>query len=194
MPSLLFGSSLCLTTSSSSHFLVGLLSPAPAIAGDSIFDEMRFATTASISNGGMHEDGVFPSAAVFLDPLNADGAKDLGEKLLRPRIHAGAAIATSSEGANQVYVGLSWTFDATKRFFVELGAGGTVHDGDLNADGTSGPKLGCRLLFREYAAAGVRFGEHWNLSATVEHASHAELCDGPNDGFTRAGLALGYTF
>lgn len=192
MPSLLLGSSLCLTTSS--LFLFGLLSPAPAIAGDGIFDEMRFAATASISNGDKREDGVFPSITVFLDPLDADGAKDLGEKLLRPRIHAGAAVATSSEGANQVYGGLSWTFDVTKRFFVELGAGGTVHDGNLKADGTSGPKLGCRLLFREYAAAGVRFDDHWNLSATVEHASHAELCDGPNDGLTRAGLALGYTF
>ena len=155
---------------------------------------MRFGTTASISNGDMREQGVFPSVTVFLDPLDANGAKDLGETLLRPRIHAGAAIATSSEGANQVYGGLSWTFDVTKRFFVELGAGGTVHDGDLNDDGTSGPKLGCRLLFREYAAAGFRFDGHWNLSATVEHASHANLCDGPNDGLTRAGLALGYTF
>lgn len=177
-----------------SLLFASLLPSVPAIAGDGIFDEMRFGTTASISNGDKREHGVFPSVTVFLDPLDADGAKDLGEKLLRPRIHAGAAIATSSEGANEVYGGLSWTFDVTKQFFVELGAGGTVHDGELHADGTSGPKLGCRLLFREYAAAGFRFDEHWNLSATVEHASHAELCDGPNDGLTRAGLALGYKF
>ena len=61
-------------------------------------------------------------------------------------------------------------------------------------DGSDGPKLGCRLLFREYAAAGYRFDDHWNLSATVEHASNANLCDGPNDGLTRAGLMLGYQF
>ncbi|WP_371412312.1 MULTISPECIES: acyloxyacyl hydrolase [Ensifer] len=46
----------------------------------------------------------------------------------------------------------------------------------------------------EYAAAGFRLNEHWNLSATVAHASHAELCGGPNDGSTRADLALGYKF
>jgi len=44
------------------------------------------------------------------------------------------------------------------------------------------------------AAAGYRFDDHWNLSATVEHASNANLCDGPNDGLTRAGLMLGYQF
>ncbi|WP_141690434.1 MULTISPECIES: acyloxyacyl hydrolase [unclassified Ensifer] len=193
MPSLLLlRPSRCFATLS--LLLAGMVPTAPAIAGDGIFDEMRFGTTASINNGDNREHGVFPSFTVFLDPLDADGAKDLGEQLLRPRIHAGAAIATSSEGANEVYGGLSWTFDVTKRFFVELGAGGTVHDGELHADGTLGPKLGCRLLFREYAAAGLRFDEHWNLSATVEHASHAELCDGPNDGLTRAGLALGYKF
>ncbi|WP_376742567.1 hypothetical protein [Ensifer canadensis] len=28
----------------------------------------------------------------------------------------------------------------------------------------------------------------------MAHASHAELCGGPNDGSTRADLALGYKF
>lgn len=169
MPSLLlFRSPRRLATLS---LLFASIAPtAPAIAGDGIFDEMRFGTTASINNGDNREHGVFPSVTVFFDPLDAGSAKDLGEKLLRPRILAGAAIATSSDGANEVYGGLSWTLDVTKRFFVELGAGATVHDGELHADGTSGPKLGCRLLFREYAAAGFRFDEHWNLSATVEHA------------------------
>ncbi|MGE6785297.1 acyloxyacyl hydrolase [Ensifer adhaerens] len=54
--------------------------------------------------------------------------------------------------------------------------------------------FGCRLHFRENAAAGVRLDEHWNVSASVEHTSHANLCDGPNNGLTRAGLALGYKF
>ncbi|OCP03424.1 MULTISPECIES: acyloxyacyl hydrolase [unclassified Ensifer] len=167
---------------------------ASAFSADGVFDEMRFGVTTSIADGDKQEDGVFPSFTVYFDPFDADGATDLGERLLRPRIHAGGAVATSSSGVNQAYAGLSWTFDMTKRFFVEFGAGGTVHDGDLdNADG-SGPQLGCRFLFREYAAAGYRLDEHWNVAATVEHASHANLCDGPNNGLTHAGLALGYKF
>ncbi|OWZ93196.1 acyloxyacyl hydrolase [Sinorhizobium sp. LM21] len=155
---------------------------------------MRFGVTTSIASGGKQEDGVFPSFTLYFDPFNADGAADLGEKLLRPRVYTGAAVATSSNGVNQAYAGLSWTFDMTQRLFVEFGAGGTVHDGDLDDPNGSGPQLGCRFLFREYAAAGVRLDEHWNVSATVEHASHANLCDGPNNGLTRAGLALGYKF
>lgn len=167
---------------------------APALAQDGVFDEMRFGVTTSIASGGKQEDGVFPSFTLYFDPFNADGAADFGEKLLRPRVYTGAAVATASNGVNQAYAGLSWTFDMTQRLFVEFGAGGTVHDGDLDDPNGSGPQLGCRFLFREYAAAGVRLDEHWNVSATVEHASHANLCDGPNNGLTRAALALGYKF
>ncbi|HEV7322740.1 MAG TPA: acyloxyacyl hydrolase [Ensifer sp.] len=167
---------------------------APAFAAEGVFDEMRFGVTTSIASGDKQEDGVFPSFTVYFDPFDADGATDLGEKLLRPRVYTGAAVATSSNGVNQAYGGLSWTFDMTKRLFVEFGAGGTVHDGDLDNPNGDGPQLGCRFLFREYAAAGVRLDEHWNVSATIEHASHANLCDGPNNGLTRAGLALGYKF
>ncbi|HEV7309118.1 acyloxyacyl hydrolase [Ensifer sp.] len=167
---------------------------APAFAADGVFDEMRFGVTTSIASGDKQEDGVFPSFTLYFDPFGASGAADLGEKLLRPRVYTGAAVATSSNGVNQAYAGLSWTFDMTQRLFVEFGAGGTVHDGDLDNPNGDGPQLGCRVLFREYAATGVRLDEHWNVSATVEHASHANLCDGPNNGLTRAGLALGYKF
>ncbi|MDW9416009.1 acyloxyacyl hydrolase [Sinorhizobium meliloti] len=171
-----------------------LIGNSQAGAAESVFDELRFGATTSIGDGSNQEDGVFPSVTVFFDPLGAGSANGLAEKILRPRIHAGASVATSSSGASEIYAGLSWDADITERFFIELGAGATVHDGDLNDDGSDGPKLGCRLLFREYAAAGYRFDDHWNLSATVEHASNANLCDGPNDGLTRAGLMLGYTF
>lgn len=166
----------------------------PAHAEESIFDEMRFGATVPVAEGRHRESGLFPSFTVFFDPFGADSANGLAEKILRPRIHAGASIATSSDGVNQIYGGFTWNADLTERFFVELGAGATVHDGNLDADGSNGPRLGCRLLFREYAAAGYRFDANWSLSATIEHNSHANLCDGPNGGLTRAGLMLGYAF
>ncbi|MBP1886598.1 acyloxyacyl hydrolase [Sinorhizobium mexicanum] len=170
-------------------------SAAPAVSGETVFDEMRFGATTSIGDGENRESGGFPSATVFFDPFGAESATSLVEKVLRPRIHAGASIATTSSGVDQVYGGFSWSVDLTQRLFVELGIGGTVHDGNLSdGDDSDGPKLGCRLLFREYAAAGYRFDDHWNLSATIEHSSNANLCDGPNDGLTRGGLTLGYRF
>ncbi len=39
-----------------------------------------------------------------------------------------------------------------------------------------------------------RFNAHWNVIAQAAHSSHANLCDGPNDGMTRAGLQIGYKF
>lgn len=174
--------------------LLGSLAASSAQADDAIFDEMRFGLTAPVEGGKHHESGLYPSFTVFFDPLGADSANTLAEKILRPRIHAGASVATSSSGINQIYGGFSWDADFGERLFVELGAGATVHDGDLDDDGSDGPKLGCRVLFREYAAAGFRFDANWSLSATIEHNSHANLCDGPNGGLTRAGLMLGYSF
>ncbi len=165
-----------------------------AHAEDPIFDEVRFGATLPVAEGTHKESGAFPSFTVFFDPLGANNASTLTEKILRPRIHAGTSIATSSNGVNQIYGGFSWDADVTERFFVELGVGATVHDGELDGDDSDGARLGCRLLFREYAAVGYRFDANWNLSATIEHNSHANLCDGPNGGLTRAGLMLGYKF
>lgn len=165
-----------------------------AHAGDPIFDEVRFGATLPVAGGTHKESGAFPSFTVLFDPLGAGNASTLTEKILRPRIHAGTSIATSSNGVNQIYGGFSWDADVTERFFVELGVGATVHDGELDGNDSDGPRLGCRVLFREYAAAGYRFDANWNVSATIEHNSHANLCDGPNGGLTRAGLMLGYKF
>lgn len=58
----------------------------------------------------------------------------------------------------------------------------------------TGPELGCRVLFHEDLGPGYRFNAHWNVIAQIAHSSHANLCDGPNDGITRAGLQIGCKF
>lgn len=162
-------------------------------AAETVFDELRFGTSASINGNGTHESGIFPSATIFFDPLSSGEAVTWQQSILEPRIYLGTSIGTG-EGADQVYGGLAWTLDVTEKLFVELGIGGTVHNGDLNDDGTNGPKLGCRLLFREQVAVGYRITDNWQILATADHSSHADLCDGPNDGLSHAGLAFGYTF
>ena len=91
------------------------------------------------------------------------------------------------------FLGGSWTV-AGPLSPLNLGVAttGTVHNGNL--DSGTGPLLGCRLLFREHAALGMRVTDNVNLMATVDHSSHANLCDGPNDGITHAGLSLGVKF
>ncbi|MBB6182270.1 acyloxyacyl hydrolase [Pseudorhizobium flavum] len=154
-----------------------------------ILDEARFGTLVSIED----EHGAFATGLVLFDPWGHRQAQGL-EKLIRPRVHIGTSLSTAGE-ANQIYAGFSWTADVTDRFFLELGFGGTLHDGDLDAsDGGDSPNLGCRALFHEYAAAGYNLTESWSVITQIEHSSHAELCDGPNNGLSRAGILVSYRF
>ena len=68
-----------------------------------------------------------------------------------------------------------------------------MHTGNLDRD-DDGPDLGSRLLFREYLAAGINLQDGWRVVAQVSHASNAGICDGPNDGMTRAGVLMAYKF
>ncbi|MCJ8518189.1 hypothetical protein ABID21_000915 [Pseudorhizobium tarimense] len=159
-----------------------------------IFDEARFGVLTSIDHSGANkEDGYFITGMLLFDPWGYTEAQGF-DRLLRPRIHVGGTVATEDE-ANQIYAGFSWTANVTDRFFLELGFGGTLHDGDLDvSDGGDGPELGCRALFHEYVAAGLNVTEKWSVIAHLEHSSHANLCDGPNNGLSRGGLMVGYKF
>jgi lipid A 3-O-deacylase len=178
--SLLSAALLCLISSSTS-----------ALSQDNIFDEARFGVLTSV-DGGHHEDGVFLTGMVFFDPFDHRDARGW-DKLARPRIHIGADVSTAG-ATDQVYAGFSWTANLTDRLFFETGFGGTLHDGNLDHRNDNGPRLGCRALFHEYAALGINMAANLTATAQIEHASHANLCDGPNEGLTRAGLLVGYRF
>lgn len=167
-----------------------LTTTVPALAQDGLIDEVRLGALGSIEKDA--EDGAFVHGMVFADPFGHDTAQGW-EKLALPRLHLGGEVSTRGE-ANQIYAGFSWTADLTDRMFLEAGFGGAIHDGTLDEDGTPGPKLGCRALFHEYVAAGFNLDSHWRVVANVGHSSHANLCDGPNNGLSRAGVQIGYKF
>ncbi|ACI55218.1 conserved hypothetical protein [Rhizobium leguminosarum bv. trifolii WSM2304] len=172
--------------------VAGTLAAGSANAGEQIFDELRFGLSTSVQSGHSREDGVFPEITAFFDPFGYESAVGWQQQLLHPRVHLGTSIGTSGE-ASQFFTGFTWTVDFNEKLFAEAGFGGVIHTGDLEGDG-DGPELGCRVLFHEYAGAGYRFTPHWNVMAQIAHSSHANLCDGPNDGMTRAGLQVGYKF
>jgi lipid A 3-O-deacylase len=177
----------------SAGVLLSTLSVSHAVAAETVFDELRFGASGSINTGNSRESGLFPSATIFFDPLSSGTATTWQQSILEPRIYLGASAGTGS-GVDQVFGGFSWTADITSRLFVELGLGGTVHNGKLNGGSGKGPELGCRLLFREQVAVGYRVTGIWQILATADHSSHANLCDGPNNGLSHAGLAIGYKF
>ncbi len=163
-----------------------------AAAADKVFDELRFGASASIQGGHSGEDGVFPEITALFDPFGFEQATGWKQQLMHPRVHVGTSIGTAGE-ATQFFAGFTWTVDLSDRIFAEAGFGGVVHTGDLRGN-DDGPDLGCRVLFHEYLGAGYRFDSNWNVMAQLAHSSNANLCDGPNDGMTRAGLMVGYKF
>ncbi|ARO24270.1 acyloxyacyl hydrolase [Rhizobium sp. S9] len=163
-----------------------------ANAGEQIFDELRFGASASVQSGRAGEDGVFPEITALFDPFGYEEAVGWQQQLLHPRVHLGTSIGTSGE-ATQFFTGFTWTVDLSEKLFAEAGFGGVIHTGELD-DNDDGPELGCRVLFHEYVGAGYRFTRNWNVMAQIAHSSHADLCDGPNDGMTRAGIQIGYKF
>ncbi|PDT18143.1 acyloxyacyl hydrolase [Rhizobium sp. J15] len=180
-----------LSTASAAAAIGFLAMTGSASAGEQIFDELRFGVSASVQSGHSRENGVFPEVTALFDPFGYD--ETVGwQQLLRPRVHVGTSIGTSGE-ATQFFTGFTWTVDFNEKLFAEAGFGGVVHTGDLDDD-DDGPGLGCRILFHEYLGAGYRFTRNWNVMAQIAHSSHANLCDGPNDGMTRAGLQIGYKF
>jgi hypothetical protein len=163
-----------------------------AHADEKIFDELRFGASTSIQGGDEREDGVFPEVTVFFDPFGHSTATDWKQQLARPRVNLGTSIGTQGE-ATQVFAGFAWTVSFNEKIFAEAGFGGVWHNGELDQN-DDGPALGCRVLFHEYLGAGYNITQHWNVVAQVAHSSHANLCDGPNNGMTRAGLQVGYKF
>ena len=163
-----------------------------AQAGDKIFDELRFGASVSVQNGHSREDGVFPEITALFDPFGFEQATDWKQQLMHPRVHVGTSIGTAGE-ASQFFAGFTWTVDLSDKIFAEAGFGGVIHTGDIRGN-DDGPDLGCRVLFHEYVGAGYRFTGNWNVMAQLAHSSNANLCDGPNDGMTRAGLLVGYKF
>ncbi len=159
-----------------------------SFAGD-LIDEVRIGAGGVIQSDSSKDKGAVGSAEVYFAPFKSSrtGAAAV---LLEPRIQLGVSGGPSA--TDQAYAGLNWHVPLGEKFFAEAGFGGTVHNGSL--DSGDGPRLGCRFLFREHVALGMRITDSVNLMATADHSSHANLCDGPNDGLTHVGLAVGVKF
>lgn len=162
---------------------------APGAAAGDLVDEVRLGASGLIKGSASTDDGVVGSAEVFLAPFQSSQT-GVAKVLLEPRVQIG--VSGGADATDQAYLGLNWHVPITETFFAEIGAGGTVHNGNL--DSGSGPLLGCRFLFREHAALGIEVSEKVRVMATIDHSSHAGLCNGPNDGLTHAGLAVGVKF
>jgi lipid A 3-O-deacylase len=115
--------------------------------------------------------------------------------LFVPRPTVGGSYNTAGR-TSYAYLGGTWTYDITQRFFVEAFFGASFHNGATGPTAYVPPAfnaLGCSPLFREAASVGFRLTEHWSVLATIEHQSNAGLCPA-NRGLTNVGGKVAYTF
>lgn len=158
-------------------------------AGGGILDEVRLGVLGFWQSNAKSEEGVYVTGQVLFDPFVPPLDNRILNVLLRPRPHLGGT--ASFDGTDQLFAGVTWQIPIWRSLFAEASFGGTIHDGPLkNAE----VALGCRVLFRESVALGVKLGPHWRLLAGIDHSSHAELCGEDNDGLTHIGASLGYRF
>ena len=157
--------------------------------GAGIFDEVRLGVLGFWQDNSSSEEGVYVTAQVLFDPFLQPFDNIILDVLLRPRPHIGGT--ASFDGTDQLFAGLTWTVPIWRGFFAEASLGGTIHNGPLD---NAQVALGCRVLFRESLGLGVEIGEHWRVIAGIDHSSHADLCDGDNDGLTHVGVSAGYRF
>ena len=155
-------------------------------------DEVRFGVLshdAAPFESNRPESGIDLNAEVrFVSP-------ELLSYVLAPRPHLGLTVNTNGE-TNQLYGGLTWTFDSSRRrLFFDLALGFSVHDGEL--DDASGRRLslGSRVLFRVSGELGFRFSkaQQYSISGFWDHASNGGLFGDSNQGIDTIGVRFGYS-
>jgi hypothetical protein len=162
-----------------------VVDPPPGRAFPAI-DELRIGAMEPVDGPRQVKDGSPDiNLEILLGRFGPQYQSTLWNHFLRPRLHFGGSISTDG-GTNLAYAGLTWEVFLTRRLFVEASFGGAVHDG-------SDDDYGCSVNFRESASIGVMLSDRWDIMATVDHMSNANLRD-ENRGLTMVGLRLGRKF
>lgn len=181
--------SLCTGSALASEYIPGILTP-------SFVDEIRIGVHHHDLHiaGVQDEHGVDINAEILFRRPNIYYENPLLLFLFNPRFHIGGHLNTSGD-TSQAYVGATYDYRLTERFFVEASFGGVIHDGDLKPTAVPGAvrPLGCRVMFRESASAGYQFNENLRVMITFDHINNFNLCSN-NAGLSTIGGRIGYKF
>jgi lipid A 3-O-deacylase len=109
---------------------------------------------------------------------------------IRPAV--GGTINTVG-ATSHAYIDARWQFETHSGFFLALGIGAAIHNGQLQLEDWDRKALGSRVLFHFPAEIGYRFDEHNSLSVYFEHTSNGYTVH-PNEGLDRLGIRYGYRF
>jgi len=149
-------------------------------AGD-IISEIRFGVLAH-DPLIQKENGVDLNAELFFNSWTS------GSWQLRPAI---GVTANLNGDTSQAYIGLVYGGPISDSLFVELGAGGAIHNGKLETADPDRKELGSRVLFHAEASVGVMLTDTTSLSLYVDHMSNAGI-EERNEGLETAGARVGF--
>jgi lipid A 3-O-deacylase len=143
-----------------------------------------------------HDQGPFTSNNEDTLDVNMEVlfvSPDFLEPIFSPEPHVGVTFNADDDATDQIYAGLTWSFDLTDSIFVDLSFGGALHNGETTSESGEGKQLGCSLLFREAAGLGYRFADNHEIALHLDHISNANLCE-HNAGLETLGVRYGYRF
>lgn len=168
----------------------------PGILTPSFVDEIRIGVHHHDLHVAGHQDehGVDINAEILFRRPNVYYKNKLLLFFFNPRFHIGGHLNTSGD-TSQAYIGATWDYRLTDRFFVEASLGGVIHDGHLKqrAGNPNIRPLGCRVMFRESVSAGYEFTRSLRVMLTFDHINNGNLCS-ENAGLSTIGGRIGYKF
>jgi len=177
---------------------------APAHSKESIFNELRYGVTWAqpnwLDSNHIENNQFGVNIAIFFHPYYINfwgedkGIKsDLLKVIFNPRPVLGGLLNLDDNGTDYVNAGLSWHYDLSKSYFVELGFGGAWNNGRRRETPTR-EEIGSRWLFNESAAFGYNATEKVTLVLQWEHLSHGGLAGSMNRGLTNLSARIGIRF
>lgn len=137
-------------------------------------------------SGSSNEQGLDVNGELIFSP-----AAQVLHGSLRPNL--GFSLSTSGD-TSKIYGGGVWEYRWPAGWFVDLGLGLAVHNGETEAeDAEDRNQLGSPVLFRLSFELGFTVRQRHQISIMFDHISNAYLA-APNEGLDTLGLRYGYRF
>ena len=102
-------------------------------------------------------------------------------------------LLNDSGNTSNMYLGFIWDRKVMSTFFLNLGLGIAVHNGEVETKNENKKDLGSDILFRIPVEIGYIVNKHHRLSFFFVHLSNAYLAY-PNEGMDDLGFRYSYHF
>ena len=112
-------------------------------------------------------------------------------ELFSPRIMVGGNASLQGH-TSYGFASLLFTWNVTRRFFLEPFVGVAVSNGVSAGDATHNA-IGCTTLIHSGGNIGYRVDDRWSVMLTLDHVSNGNLCS-RNVGVNNYGAKVGYSF